>query len=458
MFSLPFYLVTLSHPTWEEALVCAKALPEDAFPEVRLDLFPDQDPEAMVGALKRRCLVTCRRESEGGRWPDADEDGRLLHLRKAMEARPAWVDLEWELAIPDWLEAHRTHTRLLRSVHVAEGVFDLPERLKNLPAGEVYKWVGRASRLADNARLKAPLAMASDRNVALSAFLMGPKGLPSRCLQAAWGGRFTYAAPDDGPPAAPGQLPLSTLRAWRCAKLQGGYGLCGVVGSPVLHSRGPAFHNAAFQKQFKDLLYLPLECEDAEEAVEAMATLPLLGVSITAPLKESLPERLSIPGPINTLWRRSPADSWQCANTDAEALQSVLHDLAPGPVLVLGDGGVASTSTGALDALHRPVMGISRRDLTSPGVIRDFAPVGIIQATSLGMAPGDPCPFPEALEVARPSLKWALEWVYKEDTAFAAWARTEGVTLVEGARLFEIQAAAQSDRFVSGCGEFGQSS
>ena len=124
--------------------------------------------------------------------------------------------------------------------------------------------------------------------------------------------------------------------------------MCGVVGSPVLHSRGPAFHNAAFQKQFKDLLYLPLECGDAEEAVEAMEALPLLGLSITAPLKESLPERLGLPGPINTLWRRGLADPWQWANTDAEALNLVLKELASGPVVVLGDGGVASTSTGVL--------------------------------------------------------------------------------------------------------------
>ena len=458
MVLLPFYIVTLSHPTWEEALACAKALPEDAFPEVRLDLFPDQDPEGMVDALRRRCLVTCRRESEGGRWPEADEEGRLLHLRKAMEGRPAWVDLEWELAIPDWLEAHRTHTRLLRSVHVAEGVFDLAERLENLPEGEAYKWVGRASRLADNARLKAPLAMVSDRKIPLSAFLMGPKGLPSRCLQAAWGGRFTYAAPDDGPPAAPGQVPLSTMRAWRCAKLHGGHGLCGVVGSPVLHSRGPAFHNAAFQKQFKDLLYLPLECGDAEEAVEAMEALPLLGLSITAPLKESLPERLGLPGPINTLWRRGLADPWQWANTDAEALNLVLKELASGPVVVLGDGGVASTSTGVLESLNRPVLRASRRESISPETVQAFAPIGVIQATSLGMAPGDPCPFPEALEAARPTLAWAVEWVYKEDTAFAAWARAEGIALVEGGRLFEIQATAQSARFITGCGEFGQSS
>lgn len=452
MFALPFYIVTLSHPTWEEAVADAKALPEDAFPEVRLDLFPEEDPGAMVDALRRRCLVACRRESDGGRWPDGDEAGRLDHLQKAVAARPAWVDLEWELAIPEWLAIHRTHTRLLRSVHVPEGVFDLPERLKNLPEGEAFKWVGRAARLADNARVQPCLRETADRNLLFSAFLMGPKGLPSRCLQGAWGGRFTYAAPDGVPPAAPGQLPLATLRAWRCAKLHGQYGLCGVIGSPVLHSKGPAFHNAAFQRQFKDLLYLPLDCQDAEEGAEALAALSILGLSITAPLKESLPGVLGLAGPLNTLWRRAPGASWQWANTDAEALTETLRDLEPGPVLVLGDGGVAHTTGQVLAAAHRAFRVASRRAPLALDALRALAPVGVIQATSLGLEPGDPCPFPEALEGVRPTLRWALEWVYKEETAFAAWARQAGLGLVEGAALFDRQALGQSKRFIEGCG------
>jgi len=452
MQPLPFHLVTLSHPTWEEALACAKRLPADALPEVRLDLFPEEDPEALVAALKRRCLVTCRRASEGGRWPDGDEAGRLAHLLRALPGRPQWLDLEWDLPVPPDLQVALTHVRVLRSVHVGEGVFDLEARLRDLPEGDAWKWVGRAGRLADNARLRGPLAWARDRGLRLSAFLMGPKGIPSRALQAAWGGAFTYAAPDDGPPAAPGQLPLATLKAWRCARLHPGYGLCGVIGDPVLHSRGPAFHNARFQRAFKDLLYLPLSCADAEEAVEALGALEVLGLSITAPLKETLPEALGLAGPLNTLWRRGPGDPWQGANTDAEAFGQALSNLAPGPVLVLGEGGVARTTVAVLAAGGRAVLQAGRRAPLAPEQVAAFGPVGIVQATSLGMAAEDAIPFPELLEAARLSARWAVEWIYKEDTIFAGWAREAGLALVEGAALFEAQAGAQSRRFIEGCG------
>jgi 3-dehydroquinate dehydratase type I len=452
MQGLPFYLVTLTHDTWEEALACARSLPPEALPELRLDLFPGQDPEALVTALKRRCLVSCRRVSEGGRWPDAEEEARLAHLLKALPGRPWWLDLEWDLPVPAALQAARSHVRLLRSVHVGAGVFDLEERLQSLPDGEAWKWVGVATRLGDAGRLRKPLAWARDHGLRLSAFLMGPKGIPSRAMQAAWGGAFTYAAPDDGPPAAPGQVPLSTLRAWRCARLHAGHGLCGVLGEPVLHSRGPAFHNERFQRAFKDLLYLPLPCADAGEAIEAMEALGLLGLSVTAPMKEALPAALGLAGPLNTLWRRAPGDSWQGANTDAEAFGHALSQVAPGPVLVLGAGGVARTSLAVLQAAGRSTLHSARRKPVAPEAVAAFAPVGVVQATSLGMEPGDPAPFPDLLAAARPSLRWAVEWIYKEDTAFAAWARDAGLALVAGAGLFAAQAEAQSRRFIEGCG------
>jgi 3-dehydroquinate dehydratase / shikimate dehydrogenase len=452
MSTIPFFIVTLTHSTWAEALECVHHLPAEAMPELRLDLFPDGDPEEMIRGLRRYCVVTNRRASEGGRWEGSEEE-RIARLEIAAESRPAWMDLEWDMEIPEAMHHQRSHIRLLRSVHVKRGVFDLEERLKALPPGEAYKWVGYAKELSDNARLKPALAWAHDHGIPLSAFLMGAKGIASRCLQSAWGGSFTYACPDDGPPAAPGQVPIASMRAWRLHKLNRGHGLCGVFGSPVLHSKGPAFHNPRFQSGFKDLLYLPLECGSAPEALAALDSLPVLGASLTAPLKETLPPLLGLKGPLNTLWRRAPGHPWQSANTDAIALREALPTLARGPVLLLGRGGVAHTTLQVLEEQRRPWVMVSRAEPKSPSEIAKLAPVGVIQATSLGMRPGDALPFPELLEAAKPTLHWAVEWIYKEDTAFAQWARAGGLTLVEGSALFEGQAVAQSKAFIAGCGE-----
>lgn len=432
---LPFFIVTLTHATWDAALACARALPDDALPELRLDLFPDHDAASLVRDLGGRCLVTNRRVSEGGRATDGP--ARLERLRVAVDAGAGWVDLEWELSLPSWLD--RSRTNVLRSVHVAPGIFDLEERLKTLPEGDAFKWVGHAARLADNAKVKRSL----DRGLPLSAFLMGPKGLPSRCLQRAWGGAFTYAAPDDAGPAALGQVALSVMRAWGCATLPTHAPLMGVLGSPVLHSKGPAFHNPRLLGR---ALYLPLDCADPDEAAEALEALAIPGASITAPLKEALPAKLGLQGPLNTIWKE--AGAWRGANTDADALREALQSKPGGTVLLLGSGGVAETSRAVLQELGFRVLQASRASTPDAATIAQAAPVGVIQATSLGMTPGDPRPFPGLLDAARPSLRWAVEWVYKERTAFADWA--EGLDLVDGASLFEAQAEAQSRVFLAG--------
>ncbi|MBI4912224.1 MAG: type I 3-dehydroquinate dehydratase [Acidobacteria bacterium] len=450
MPALPFFIVTLSHTTWEAARACALGLPEGTLPELRLDLFPEGDPFGMVRDLGGHCLVTCRLKEEGGRW-EGGEPERQDRLRRALEARPAWLDLEWEASIPDSFRAHLTHVRLLRSVHVPPGIFDLEARLQSLPEGNAWKWVGVARRLADNARLRGPLAWARDRGLLLSAFLMGPKGIVGRAMQGAWGGRFTYAAPDDGPPAAPGQVRLSDMRAWRCHRVRPGHGLCGVLGSPVLHSLGPAFHNPRFQRDLKDLMYLPLDCGDAAEALEAMESLDILGASLTSPLKETVPEALGLPGPLNTLWRARPGDPWSFANTDAEALRILAEDLPRGPVLILGGGGVGRTSAEHFSRLGCPVRVLTRSDPMRAGEVGTFAPVGIVQATRLGMQPGDGLPFPEALEEVGDRAQWGVEWIYGAETSFTRWCRSRGLRMVEGRDLFEAQAETQSQKMIHYC-------
>ena len=213
MSPLPFHLVTLSHTEWDEALTCAKRLGEDALPELRLDLFPELDPEALVDALRRRCLVTCRRAGAGG-GPGRGRGRRAWSAWSGAPgpARPGWT---WSgtCRCPPDPGRPCTHVRLLRSSMCRPGCLRPGGAPSDpCPGGDAFKWVGWAGRLArQRPAPEAPGLGPGPRNMRLSAFLMGPKGLASRCLQAAWGGAFTYAAPDGGPPAAPGQLPLARL-------------------------------------------------------------------------------------------------------------------------------------------------------------------------------------------------------------------------------------------------------
>jgi shikimate 5-dehydrogenase len=121
-------------------------------------------------------------------------------------------------------------------------------------------------------------------------------------------------------------------------------------------------------------------------------------------------------------------------------------------VLVLGGGGVAKASLAAAEKCGRKGLAHSRRAPLATQDVSRLRPAGVVQATSLGMDADDPLPFPEALEAALPTLKWAAEWVSRDGTAFGAWAETAGLKLVTGRELFERQAEAQSRIFVAECG------
>ena len=442
-----FYFVTLTHSKWEDALAFAKRLPPEATAELRLDLFPNNDPKEMVTALNRKCLVSCRRIEDGGNWHKTERE-RLAHLISGIDGRPSWVDLEWDLEIPAIFDRYASHVNLLRSVHVKDEIFDLEWRLGNLPNGDAFKWVGKATRLTDNLKIKKTLGIAKDMGLNISAFMTGPKGILSRCMQAAWGGSFTYAHPDNAPPVISGQISLGNMMSWHCHHLSSNCKLYGVIGHPITHSLGPNYHNQRFQKLHKNILYLPLDCCDAEEAKNAIESIGLLGVSVTTPLKSLLPIKLGLRGPVNTLWRESPGKPWKGTNTDYVALNTVLNSLPAGPVLILGDGSVARITQKAI--LHRgwPYLVQSRKKPVSLNLIRNLKPIGIIQATSLGMHKNDPIPFADALTATMSSIQWGIEWIYKENTAFAKWIVKNGCNLISGIKLFELQATKQSDIFL----------
>ena len=442
MNPLPFYCVTLTHPDWSSALRYTHELGNDVLPELRLDLFPKENPSQLVRDLRGRCVVSCRRMSEGGQWPDDQEVERVRFLRIAYEAHPQWMDFEWDRPLPSWWDTAGP-TSLLRSVHVPAGVMDLRDRFRDRPEGDAFKWVGVAQTLSDNASVKKILEKARAEAVVLSAFLLGPKGLPSRYLQRPWGGSFVYVAPPGQTPAVKSQPSLDQCRMMGCERMNEETVVAGLMGEPILHSKGFQFHADQFALEEKNIAYIPFETQDPKEARLAMESLEIQGLSITTPLKRTLSELLGLPTIANTVWKRTWGDIWRHANTDQLAFEDALTQLAQGPVVVLGDGAVATICCQSLKKMRRPFLQVSRRQPLSVKEMKLLAPVGVVQATSLGMKSRDPLPFPDHLAAMTGSLKWAMEWAYKETTLFEQWAKGIPVTLVDGQQLFQQQALLQ---------------
>ncbi len=125
-----------------------------------------------------------------------------------------------------------------------------------------------------------------------------------------------------------------------------------VVGKPILHSKSPEMHNAAFKALGIDAVYTRLAAESAEEALETAKAIGIDGLNITSPFKEdfaklvTLDETVKKLGAVNTvLLRQNKSVGY---NTDPKgvvgALKSRGISLAGKKAVVLGGGGAAKAA------------------------------------------------------------------------------------------------------------------
>ena len=107
----------------------AELQPQADLFELRADFVRDLDLRALVSARGRPLILTCRPESEGGRWPDADPAGRRRVLAQAVELGFDLVDVEARAGFDEVVAAKAGHGLVL-SWHDFEGTPDdlPPER------------------------------------------------------------------------------------------------------------------------------------------------------------------------------------------------------------------------------------------------------------------------------------------------------------------------------------------
>jgi shikimate dehydrogenase len=263
-------------------------------------------------------------------------------------------------------------------------------------------------------------------------------------------------------------------------RINGDTMLAGVIGWPLDHSLSPAMHNAVYAELGLDWVYVPLAVADEvglRRLVAAIRSLPFVGFNVTMPYKAAILElcdevatAAQIAGAVNTV---------HCSdgrligyNTDGRGLlEALAHDAEFDPagknVVILGAGGAAGGAFVALILARAARITIVNRDVDHAEDLVDRMATHsanvrvealaypdaeaaireadlVINATSVGMRPDDPCPIPaEWLS----STQVVLDMVYgtNQRTALVTCGESVGAKTLDGLGMLVCQGATAID-------------
>ncbi len=258
--------------------------------------------------------------------------------------------------------------------------------------------------------------------------------------------------------------------------ISGSTRLAAVIGDPVRHSLSPAIHNAAFAALELDWVYvaLPVAGDRGGDAIEAMRTFGIDGLSVTMPHKAAVAEAaddLTVAaralGVSNCLFRRGDQIVGDSTDGDGFVASYVAEfgcELAGRQVLVLGSGGAAKSIVEAVgragaagivvdNRSHgRAVEAAALAPQAAAGTHRDPAQVEaadvIVNATAVGMAGG---PDPDGLPLPAEALRaehHVIDIVYQpRRTPLLVEAESRGASVANGVGMLVHQAALAFERW-----------
>jgi len=213
--------VSVASERTETALDIAKQAEGQAdIIEIRLDALEQPAIDPFIAGLSKPLLFTNRPAWEGGNYK-GEESERVSFLQEAILAGASFVDLELKTShsLKQMLfkVIDSAKTKLIISWHdfsATPSRGELSEILHQQRASgaHVGKIVTMAKDYKDVLRVLNLQSEAAEHDFPLIAFCMGKAGMISRLATLKLGGFMTYAAPDTGNAAAPGQLPVSFVR------------------------------------------------------------------------------------------------------------------------------------------------------------------------------------------------------------------------------------------------------
>jgi shikimate dehydrogenase len=252
--------------------------------------------------------------------------------------------------------------------------------------------------------------------------------------------------------------------------------LTGLLGAPIAQSAAPAMHERAAEALGLRCHYQLIEVagagrDELKLLLEGIRRLGFAGINVTFPYKEAVLDLLDELSPgaarigaVNTVVVHG--DRLIGHNTDTTGFARAVNHLvatAPGPVALIGAGGVGKAIAFALSGLGvadlqifdcdraRTVLLAARLEGHTRALVAESVEdalrgaVGVVNASPVGMLPSVATPVPEPL--LRAGL-WVADAVYSPLwTPLLTAAKTRGATVMTGRELAVYQAADAFELF-----------
>ncbi len=216
------------------------------------------DVGALLKAVDKPVLVSCRRERDGGQWTGSELD-RIQLLRNAIVAGPAYVELELDIAkdIPPFGNTKRvvSHTNLNSPLKQAaiDQVFEDCWKAK----ADIVKFTWRTNTLDDAWPLLA--AATQNRELPVVGKGIGPGGLAYALLARRYGSPWIYAALESGMETFDGETNVWQLQEQYCwSEIDRRTRFVGVIGRDTAENATTRILNEAFRKYDVPVRCLPL--------------------------------------------------------------------------------------------------------------------------------------------------------------------------------------------------------